>query len=112
MKKLIYLYWKEINILSLSYEDNQYIEVLDLNNLKQATLYGCPIQYILPENVEKTIVSETLPLIFSEFNFSNSRIDLLEAYNITENDSTFDKLYKIAQKDERLPHDNFWISTK
>ncbi len=48
MEKLIYLYWKDINLLSLSYENQQ--------------------------------------------------------------DSVFDKLYKIAQKSEKTTHDGFWIS--
>lgn len=110
MEKLIYLYWKDINLLSLSYENKQYIQNININNLKKALSAGCPIHLLFNNEIEKTIVTKYLPIIFDEFNFSNARKDLLSSYNITPEDSIFDKLYKIAQKSEKTAHDGFWIS--
>lgn len=110
MEKLIYLYWKDINLLSLSYENQQYIQNVNIDNLKSALSTGCPIQLLFNKEIEKTIVTKYLPIIFDEFNFSNARTDLLTSYDITPEDSVFDKLYKIAQKSEKTTHDGFWIS--
>lgn len=110
MEKLIYLYWKDINLLSLSYENQQYIQNVNINNLKSALSAGCPIHLLFNKEIEKTMTTKYLPIIFDEFNFSNARTDLLASYNISPEDSVFDKLYKIAQNNERMSHDGFWIS--
>lgn len=110
MEKLIYLYWKDINLLSLSYENQQYIQNVNIDNLKLALSTGCPIQLLFNKEIEKTIVTKYLPIIFDEFNFSNARTDLLTSYKISPEDSVFDKLYKIAQNNEKMSHDGFWIS--
>lgn len=53
MEKLIYLYWKDINLLSLSYENQQYIQNVNIDNLKSALSTGCPIQLLFNKEIEK-----------------------------------------------------------
>lgn len=110
MDKQIYLYWKDVKILSLKYENNQYIQNINIENLKQALSTGCPIHHLFNGNIEKNIVTKYLPLTFDRFNFSNAREDLIRTYDIKEEDTVFDKLYKVASKDDRMEHDDFWIS--
>lgn len=54
-------------------------------------------------------MSERLPYIFDKFNFSDSRMDLIMAYDISDLDNEFDKLYKVALKPELIFHNEYWI---
>lgn len=110
MKKVIYLYWKNICLLNLAYNNNNtYIQRVNLRNIRKASLRGCPIEIVLAGKMKSVIVTTYLPIIFDEFNFSNARYDLIEFYHISKDDSVFDKLYKVALKSETISHHDFWI---
>lgn len=112
MKKVIYLYWRQNLLIELSYEDDMYVQHILLKKLKKALNEGCPIELLFGKQIEYTIRTKKLPIIFEEFCFSNARVDLVKHYCIEENDSKFDKLYKVALQGEDIAHDEFWISTK
>lgn len=112
MQKVIYLYWKNICLLSLGYNSNNntYIQHLNLENIKTASLRGCPVEIMLAGKRKPVIVTRYLPILFDEFNFSNARYDLIEFYRISKDDSIFDRLYKVALKSDAISHKDFWIS--
>lgn len=111
-EKVIILNWQEIPLLELTYINETYYQKIYIDNLKSALSTGCPIEFLFNNKIESTISSKNLPIIFDEFNFSDSRTDLISTYKITPNDSVFEKLYKIAIQNHRLSHDEFWLSVK
>lgn len=109
MDKKIDLYWKNYLLLHLYYDGQFYIQDIELDKLKCALAEDCPIDFLFNTKIEKVVKTTYLPPVFDEFNFSDAREDLLNEYGIQKTDTTFEKLYKVAQKPDSILNDGFWI---
>ena len=106
--KRIVLYFKDIPISTLSYEDETYVHQYNHANLEIAFHYGCHA-FILGSREGKL---DELPPIFHDFDISPQRTDLLNKLGIKKGDSPFEKLYKIASHSDSFSKDDFWIDVE
>lgn len=110
--KIVYLYFNKIKVGELAYIENKYWYRVNEKKLPLAQNVGCDTSYLYVGKEDKRCnVTDKLPYIFEQFNFSNSRMDLIMEYDINDIDNEFDKLYKVACRPELLFHNGFWIWT-
>ncbi len=104
----IILYFKDIPISSLSFDNGNYIYRNNYDNIKIAIKKGCPS--FIAGLKDKT--SNQIPPIFYEFEVDPGRTELCNKLNIKPEDNRFTRLYKVALNSNKFSKEGLWIDTK
>lgn len=103
----IILHCGNFDIGYLSFENSKYKFFADSKNFKEA-MKTYPIIRNLGLNSSGIGVYEKLPYPFTNYTSALSREDIVLAAKITESDTIFEKLFKLASLNHE--HELFWIS--
>lgn len=105
MQEVVLLYWNDINLGELSFEDGNYTFAINEANATEAAQEGCPMLF------DDCASSKELPVIFHEFDISKGRTDLAQELGIEPSDNEFERICKIAKKYKKFSTNGFWIKS-
>ena len=106
-KFMLGVYFRDIKIGTLTFENGTYVYKAIPNNVKRAhqkgyvtAVYGC----------DEDFVSKELPMAIEEFIPPEEIVDLNVMANINSTDTPFQKLCKMGMLD--LTYENFYLKTE
>ena len=97
--KQVYLHFREFELGFLTQKDDVFVWVPNTESIRMFNekYTGASDLFLLEQN--EPVVYEKIPYHFVDFVESSPRADLAKKVGITENDSDFDKLCKLATLD-------------